>query len=293
MTWRAGGAAAEIGDVQVARLDLADLATVRDFAARWDRPLDILVNNAGIMALPELTRTAGGWELQFAANHVGRAALAVGLHDALAAADGARVVVVASAAHLMSPVHFADDREVAVGPELAAYAVDPVGGRPALGGDRPAHRELVDGRRRDPAGRLLRRTRPARRASSSSSRRASSRSTLWANLLSTGERSGLSASAVSISSVRCSSRDLVAPYRNALRSAVRNSRRFRTRRSATVWMVVYAHGFSARWFRSVWISRMSSDSLASHRTSMIARSRGPRFTQAILSGFSQLAPCEQ
>ncbi|WP_063765544.1 SDR family NAD(P)-dependent oxidoreductase [Herbidospora cretacea] len=101
-------AAAEIGDVEVARLDLADLATVREFARTWDRPLDILVNNAGIMALPELTRTGDGWELQFATNHVGHAALAIGLHDALAAAGGARVVVVASAAHLMSPVHFDD-----------------------------------------------------------------------------------------------------------------------------------------------------------------------------------------
>ncbi|WP_062431374.1 SDR family NAD(P)-dependent oxidoreductase [Herbidospora daliensis] len=102
-------AAAEIGGgVGVARLDLADLATVRAFAAAWDRPLDILVNNAGIMALPELTRTGDGWELQFATNHVGHAALALGLHDALAAAGSARVVVVASAAHLMSPVHFDD-----------------------------------------------------------------------------------------------------------------------------------------------------------------------------------------
>nr|WP_062337874.1 SDR family NAD(P)-dependent oxidoreductase [Herbidospora sakaeratensis] len=102
-------AAAELGGgVEVARLDLADLATVRAFAAKWDRPLDILVDNAGIMALPELTRTGDGWELQFATNHVGHAALTLGLHDALAAAGAARVVVVASAAHLMSPVHFDD-----------------------------------------------------------------------------------------------------------------------------------------------------------------------------------------
>src|SRR4051794_27971081 len=37
------------GDVEVRRLDLADLASVRDFAADWSGPLDVLVNNAGIM----------------------------------------------------------------------------------------------------------------------------------------------------------------------------------------------------------------------------------------------------
>ena len=60
--------------------------------AGWDGPLHILVNNAGVMASP-LTRTAEGWELQFATNHLGHFALATGLHGALAAAGGARVVV--------------------------------------------------------------------------------------------------------------------------------------------------------------------------------------------------------
>jgi NAD(P)-dependent dehydrogenase (short-subunit alcohol dehydrogenase family) len=70
--------------------------------------LDILVNNAGIMALPELTRTAEGWEMQFATNHLGHFALALGLHDALSAADGARVVSVSSNVHLRSDVVFDD-----------------------------------------------------------------------------------------------------------------------------------------------------------------------------------------
>jgi NAD(P)-dependent dehydrogenase (short-subunit alcohol dehydrogenase family) len=60
------------------------------------------------MALPEHTTTPEGWETQFAANHLGHAALTLGLHDALAAAQGARVVVVSSSAHLMSPVVFDD-----------------------------------------------------------------------------------------------------------------------------------------------------------------------------------------
>ena len=58
----------------------------------WDGPLHILVNNAGVMASP-LTRTPEGWELQFATNHLGHFALATGLHGALAAAGGARIVV--------------------------------------------------------------------------------------------------------------------------------------------------------------------------------------------------------
>lgn len=93
--------------VRVAELDLADLASVAAFVDAWEGPLDILVNNAGIMGGP-LVRTADGWESQFATNHIGHFALATGLHDALAAADGARVVSVASTEHKGSPVVFDD-----------------------------------------------------------------------------------------------------------------------------------------------------------------------------------------
>jgi len=95
--------------VRVALLDLADPASAAAFAAAWYGPLDILVNNAGVMAAPE-TRTARGWELQFATNHLGHFALARGLHRALALAGGARVVSVSSSAHLQSPVVFEDIR---------------------------------------------------------------------------------------------------------------------------------------------------------------------------------------
>jgi NAD(P)-dependent dehydrogenase (short-subunit alcohol dehydrogenase family) len=70
--------------------------------------LHILVNNAGVMALPQLTRTPDGYEMQFATNHLGHFALATGLHPWLAAASGARVVSVASIGHLFSPVVFDD-----------------------------------------------------------------------------------------------------------------------------------------------------------------------------------------
>ncbi|GAA4591278.1 SDR family NAD(P)-dependent oxidoreductase [Planotetraspora phitsanulokensis] len=93
--------------VRVARLDLADRASVAEFAASWDGPLHILVNNAGMMASPEM-RTPEGWEMQFATNHLGHFALTTGLHRALAAAGGARVVSVSSSAHLRSPVVFED-----------------------------------------------------------------------------------------------------------------------------------------------------------------------------------------
>jgi NAD(P)-dependent dehydrogenase (short-subunit alcohol dehydrogenase family) len=93
--------------VDVGRLDLVDRASIGAFVAGWDGPLHILVNNAGIMAAPEV-RTPEGWELQFATNHLGHFALAVGLHGALAAAGNARIVAVSSAAHLFSAVDFDD-----------------------------------------------------------------------------------------------------------------------------------------------------------------------------------------
>jgi len=104
------GIAGSTGNAQVSvrALDLADQDSVRGFAAAWDQPLHILVNNAGIMALPELERTREGWELQFATNFMGHFALTVGLHDALAAGHGARVVSVSSSGNLFSPVVFDD-----------------------------------------------------------------------------------------------------------------------------------------------------------------------------------------
>lgn len=94
--------------VTVGALDLADLSSVAAFVRAWSGPLDILVNNAGVMAVPELTLSSTGHELQFATNHLGHFALSVGLHDALAAAGGARIVSVSSGGHLRSPVVFDD-----------------------------------------------------------------------------------------------------------------------------------------------------------------------------------------
>jgi NAD(P)-dependent dehydrogenase (short-subunit alcohol dehydrogenase family) len=93
--------------VRVERLDLASRASIADFAARWRGPLHLLINNAAVMANP-LTRTAEGWELQFATNHIGHFAVTTALHRALKDAAGARIVNVSSSGHLRAPVMFDD-----------------------------------------------------------------------------------------------------------------------------------------------------------------------------------------
>lgn len=94
-------------NIHVVPLDLSDRASIAAFVATWDDPLHILVNNAGVMALPE-QHTPEGWDMQFATNHLGHFALALGLHDALTADGEARIVSVSSSGHLMSPVVFDD-----------------------------------------------------------------------------------------------------------------------------------------------------------------------------------------
>lgn len=103
-------ALAGVANVEVAAMDLADLASVAAFADGFvasSRPLSILINNAAIMALPEM-RVGPGWEAQFATNHLGHFALAAGLAPALKAAKGARVVCLSSTGHKLSPVVFED-----------------------------------------------------------------------------------------------------------------------------------------------------------------------------------------
>jgi NAD(P)-dependent dehydrogenase (short-subunit alcohol dehydrogenase family) len=94
--------------LRVERLDLSDRASVAAFVAHWDGPLHLLVNNAGVMAIQALTRDGDGHEMQFSTNHLGHFALALGLHDALAADGAARIVSVSSSGHLRSPVVFGD-----------------------------------------------------------------------------------------------------------------------------------------------------------------------------------------
>jgi NAD(P)-dependent dehydrogenase (short-subunit alcohol dehydrogenase family) len=81
------------GDVEVRRLDVSDLDSVRAFAADTER-IDVLVNNAGIMAVPFGSST-DGFELHLATNHLGHFSLANLLLPRLTD----RVVVIGSQAH--------------------------------------------------------------------------------------------------------------------------------------------------------------------------------------------------
>ncbi|PZF27366.1 oxidoreductase [Curtobacterium sp. MCLR17_045] len=87
----------------VVELHLDRPASVEAFTAAWSGPLDVLVANAGIMDAPE-SYTPAGWESHFATNHLGHFALALGLHDSLAASGSARIVSVSSSGHGGSPV---------------------------------------------------------------------------------------------------------------------------------------------------------------------------------------------
>jgi NAD(P)-dependent dehydrogenase (short-subunit alcohol dehydrogenase family) len=93
------------------RLDLASRTSVADFIDAWAGPLHLLVNNAGLVT-GGLERTGEGWELQFATNHLGHFALAVGLHDALAHGTAelgeARIVSLSSTAHMRADIDFDD-----------------------------------------------------------------------------------------------------------------------------------------------------------------------------------------
>ena len=89
----------------VERLDLADLASVRSFADRWDGGLDLLVNNAGVMALPRRL-TKDGFEMHIGTNHLGHFALTGLLLPALLERPGARVVTMSSGAHMYGRIRF-------------------------------------------------------------------------------------------------------------------------------------------------------------------------------------------
>jgi NAD(P)-dependent dehydrogenase (short-subunit alcohol dehydrogenase family) len=96
---------------RVRRLDLASRASVAAFTDGWHGPLHLLVNNAGLVT-GGLERTPEGWELQFATNHLGHLALALGLHDALVRGaeerHGARIVALSSTAHMRADVDYDD-----------------------------------------------------------------------------------------------------------------------------------------------------------------------------------------
>jgi NAD(P)-dependent dehydrogenase (short-subunit alcohol dehydrogenase family) len=96
--------------LDVMRLDLASLVSVRDFAKRLEDAhprLDLLVNNAGVMAIPRRT-TADGFEMQLGTNHLGHFALTGLLIGPLLRGEGSRVVQVSSTAHRAGRIRFDD-----------------------------------------------------------------------------------------------------------------------------------------------------------------------------------------
>ncbi len=95
--------------IEVRRLDLADLASIDEFAWLWREShpdgLDMLINNAGIMAIPRRD-TADGFEMQLGTNHLGHFALTGRLLEALR--PEGRIVTVSSQAHRMGRIDFED-----------------------------------------------------------------------------------------------------------------------------------------------------------------------------------------
>jgi NAD(P)-dependent dehydrogenase (short-subunit alcohol dehydrogenase family) len=97
--------------LEVRRIDLADLASVRDFADGLiadGTPLDLLINNAGVMAPPARFSTADGFELQFGSNFLGPFALTVRLLPLVLAAAAPRVVTMSSGVASFGRIRFDD-----------------------------------------------------------------------------------------------------------------------------------------------------------------------------------------
>jgi len=95
-------------DIQVMKLDLADLASVRAFADEFSSQyasLDLLLNNAGVMT-PPYSKTKDGFELQFGSNHLGHFALTGLLLPLLKNTPNSRVVTVSSLAHRGAAILF-------------------------------------------------------------------------------------------------------------------------------------------------------------------------------------------
>ena len=96
--------------IEARRLDLASLASIRDFAKQTlddDAPIHGLVNNAGVMAVPYAT-TDDGFEMQLGTNHLGHFALSGLLLERLLATPGARIVNVSSSAHNFGRMNWRD-----------------------------------------------------------------------------------------------------------------------------------------------------------------------------------------
>jgi NAD(P)-dependent dehydrogenase (short-subunit alcohol dehydrogenase family) len=109
------------GTVEVRKLDLADLSSVREFASGFDGDVDLLINNAGVM-IPPRTTTADGFELQLGTNHFGHFAYTGQVLDTLLRTPGSRVVTVSSLAHQQGRMRWDDLDWVRSYDRMAAYS---------------------------------------------------------------------------------------------------------------------------------------------------------------------------
>jgi NAD(P)-dependent dehydrogenase (short-subunit alcohol dehydrogenase family) len=97
--------------LEVRRIDLADLASVREFSEGLlaeGTPVDVLINNAGVMAPPTRMTTADSFELQFGSNFLGPFALTLRLLPLVLAAPAPRVVTMTSGTANFGRIHFGD-----------------------------------------------------------------------------------------------------------------------------------------------------------------------------------------
>jgi NAD(P)-dependent dehydrogenase (short-subunit alcohol dehydrogenase family) len=97
--------------LDVRRIDLADLASVQEFADGLIAdgvPVDVLVNNAGVMAPPTRQVTADDFELQFGSNFLGPFALTMRLLPLILAAPAPRVVTMSSGVASYGRIRFDD-----------------------------------------------------------------------------------------------------------------------------------------------------------------------------------------
>ena len=98
------------GSVEVRQLDLASLASIRQFSEQLladGIELDGLMNNAGLMGLDQ-SRTEDGFETQIGVNHLGHFALTGLLLPSLLKRPNSRIVNVSSMGHIPGKIHLDD-----------------------------------------------------------------------------------------------------------------------------------------------------------------------------------------
>jgi retinol dehydrogenase-14 len=98
------------GELVVMKLDLASLASVREFclAVLAEEPhIDVLVNNAGVFQCP-YSKTEDGLEMQMGVNHFGHFLLTNLLLERIKRSSPSRIIVVSSSLHRKGVINFDD-----------------------------------------------------------------------------------------------------------------------------------------------------------------------------------------